>query len=185
MPMWYCRLCFSIGSLCLSGIWAIQDIGEITKATWGVDSIIRWLITLSSLLLAAYLAWANRTDAAKNRTIEVQKEELQILDNQNKRFKEELILKDKQILVLEGNIKALTARTDISQVLDRQQQLLIMKQEHDAALMDANHALMEALKQFQQSGAVQFREAMAVVSTIASQISEIHGKVVGPPPKLA
>lgn len=97
-----------------------QEVNQISRnpetITW--LTLLRGAITLSALVFTTYLAYTYRTDKAKQNVIDTQKDNLKALDDQNHRLKEERIEIDKKVLILEGEIKVLQAKTDVSTVIE-------------------------------------------------------------------
>ena len=85
---------------------------------FGMDSGFRWVITILSLSIAAYLTYRYGNEKALQKTIDVQKNQLEILDKAHKSLKEEYTRCSDQYKSLETEIKVLQAKTDLSQVIE-------------------------------------------------------------------
>jgi hypothetical protein len=95
-----------------------QDgVREVAAPVRNEGEIFRLILTAFLLVANVYLAVRSQHEKGLQRTIEIQTGNLQELDRQNKIFKEELIIKDKELIELRGQIGVLMVKTDLSQVV--------------------------------------------------------------------
>jgi hypothetical protein len=95
-----------------------MDLTQLLGPAFGVASSIRWIVTLIALSMALYLAWRTGNEKSLQRTIDVQREQLKILDEQNKTYKEKSHECDLLVVELKREVELLRLKTDLSTVYE-------------------------------------------------------------------
>ena len=94
-------------------------------SAFGVGNWLRWVVTIIALSMALYLSWRYSGEKGLQRTIDIQKDQLKILDEQNKTFKEKIeVYKEKghecdlAITELKKQIDLLRVKTDLTSLYE-------------------------------------------------------------------
>lgn len=115
------RAVIAVAGVLIGAVGAIlieDGVREVSSPVYSYGEWIRIVVTAISVVATAYLAIRTQNDKGYKETILIQKDNLQALDIQNKRFKDMIIDKDKEIIELNRKVDVLTVKTDLSQVME-------------------------------------------------------------------
>ena len=83
----------------------------------GVDTVFRWVITILSLSIALYLSKKYATEKSQDKIINIQREQLKLLDEDNKRLKEKVHICELHVIESQKELEILKARTDLTAII--------------------------------------------------------------------
>lgn len=95
-----------------------MDLTQMLGPAFGLGSTIRWIVTIIALSMALYLTWRYSSEKALQRTIDVQRDQLKILDEQNKSYKEKSHECDLQLAEIKKEVEILRLKTDLTKIYD-------------------------------------------------------------------
>lgn len=95
-----------------------DSLSQISSPIINWGEWVRLAITTFCIGVAGFLAYKNQDRKRFMDTIDIQTRNLQALDTENKRFKEELIQKDKENLDLKRQVDVYKVKTDLTQVME-------------------------------------------------------------------
>lgn len=107
----------------------------------------------------------NKTLEASENTVKIYREQLEAMTGRMKQMQEDHAVAVQQLLLLQTEAKELRGRTDLTEVLKVQQQLLVMKKDHDAEISGT-------LKDAIDRGQKQYAEVMDTLNKTLNYLAD-------------